>query len=53
MTCMAQTQGLFEKHMKDYEPADPMYETYVDKKGKTRRRKVRVRFTFATGVQWR
>lgn len=27
--------------MKNYEPADPLYETYVDNKGKTRRRKVR------------
>jgi len=31
--------GIFEKHLKNYEPADPLYETYVDKKGKTKRRK--------------
>jgi len=30
---------VFEKHMKNYEPADPLYEEYVDNKGKTRRRK--------------
>ena len=32
---------LFERHLKDYEPADPLYETYTDKKGRERRRKVR------------
>jgi len=31
--------GLFEKHMKNYEPADPLYETYTDNKGKLKRRK--------------
>lgn len=31
---------LFEKHLAQYAPADPLYETYVDKRGKTKRRKV-------------
>ncbi|KAF8589011.1 hypothetical protein K439DRAFT_1658158 [Ramaria rubella] len=31
--------SLFEKHMKNYEPADPLYETYTDKKGKLKKRK--------------
>ncbi|KAK7690994.1 hypothetical protein QCA50_006097 [Cerrena zonata] len=30
---------LFEKHIDQYTPADPLYETYTDKKGKERRRK--------------
>lgn len=30
---------LFKKHLRNYEPADPMYETYVDKKGRTKRRR--------------
>jgi len=30
---------LFEKHLKNYEPADPLYETYTDNKGRTKRRK--------------
>lgn len=32
---------LFEKHLKEYEPVDPLYETYTDKKGRQKRRKVR------------
>ncbi len=34
---------LFTKHLSQYQPADPLYETYVDKKGRERRRKVRTR----------
>jgi hypothetical protein len=34
-------KGLFEQHLNNYQPADPLYEEYVDKKGRTRRRKVR------------
>ncbi|GJJ13614.1 hypothetical protein Clacol_007870 [Clathrus columnatus] len=30
---------LFKQHLKDYEPADPLYETYVDNKGRTKRRR--------------
>ncbi|KAI0714262.1 hypothetical protein C8T65DRAFT_644462 [Cerioporus squamosus] len=30
---------LFERNLKDYEPQDPLYETYTDKKGRQRRRK--------------
>ncbi|KAL7279178.1 hypothetical protein ACG7TL_007018 [Trametes sanguinea] len=30
---------LFESNLKQYQPADPMYETYVDKKGRQRRRR--------------
>jgi len=30
---------LFQKHMKNYEPVDPLYEEYIDSKGRTRRRK--------------
>ena len=32
---------LFQKNLAEYTPADPLYETYVDKKGRERRRKVR------------
>ncbi|KIJ22640.1 hypothetical protein M422DRAFT_276535 [Sphaerobolus stellatus SS14] len=31
--------GYVEQQLKGYEPEDPLYETYVDKKGKTKRRK--------------
>ncbi len=31
---------LFERNLKDYAPQDPLYETYTDKKGRQRRRKV-------------
>lgn len=43
-TTLLQKSGLkvFEQHMRQYEPADPVYETYTDKKGKQRRRRVRV-----------
>ncbi|KIK67823.1 hypothetical protein GYMLUDRAFT_36602 [Collybiopsis luxurians FD-317 M1] len=30
---------LFEKHLEQYAPSDPMYEYYTDKKGKQRRRR--------------
>ncbi|KAI0649144.1 hypothetical protein C8Q79DRAFT_949039 [Trametes meyenii] len=30
---------LFERNLEQYQPADPMYETYVDKKGRQRRRR--------------
>ncbi|KAI0775238.1 hypothetical protein BD413DRAFT_611564 [Trametes elegans] len=30
---------LFERNLQQYQPADPLYETYVDKKGRQRRRK--------------
>jgi len=30
---------LFQKHIKQYEPVDPMYETYVDNRGRTKRRR--------------
>ncbi|KAI0359904.1 hypothetical protein OH77DRAFT_1446590 [Trametes cingulata] len=30
---------LFERNLEQYQPADPMYETYVDKKGRERRRR--------------
>ena len=32
---------LFEKHLQQYEPVDPLYETYADENGRQRRRKVR------------
>jgi hypothetical protein len=31
---------LFEHHMEQYAPPDPMYEFYTDEKGKKRKRKV-------------
>jgi hypothetical protein len=31
---------LFEKHLQNYEPRDPVYETYVDKKGREKKRRV-------------
>ena len=33
---------VFERNLKQYEPADPLYETYTDKKGRQRRRKVHI-----------
>ncbi|KAL5503767.1 hypothetical protein ACEPAH_7838 [Sanghuangporus vaninii] len=30
---------IFEKHLKQYEPADPVWETWVDENGKTHKRK--------------
>ncbi|KAI8980160.1 hypothetical protein BD414DRAFT_493831 [Trametes punicea] len=30
---------LFERNLEQYQPADPLYETYVDKKGRQRRRR--------------
>ncbi|KAI0051043.1 hypothetical protein FA95DRAFT_1461976, partial [Auriscalpium vulgare] len=32
-------RGLFAKHIAQYQPQDPLYETYVDSKGRSRRRK--------------
>ena len=32
---------VFERNLKHYQPADPLYETYTDKKDRERRRKVR------------
>jgi hypothetical protein len=42
MESFAQKAGLklFAKHLDQYKPADPLYETYTDKKGRTKRRKV-------------
>ncbi|THV01918.1 hypothetical protein K435DRAFT_654506 [Dendrothele bispora CBS 962.96] len=31
--------ALFERHLEQYAPADPMYETYTDNKGKQKRRR--------------
>lgn len=31
---------IFAKNLENYTPVDPLYETYTDKKGKQRRRKV-------------
>lgn len=31
---------LFEKHLEQYAPADPLYEYYTNAKGKKKRRKV-------------
>ncbi|KZO96572.1 hypothetical protein CALVIDRAFT_480969 [Calocera viscosa TUFC12733] len=38
---LAQRYGvsIFKKHIAQYEPVDPMYESYVDQKGRTRRRR--------------
>lgn len=33
---------LFAHHLEHYTPADPLYEEYVDKRGRTKRRKVRL-----------
>ena len=41
---------LFEQHLRQYEPADPVYETYIDNKGKERRRKVG--FSFILWSVW-
>lgn len=41
-TYVAKKAGLklFEKHLQRYEPANPLYETYTDKNGRQKRRKV-------------
>ena len=41
-TAVFQKAGLklFAQHMKQYEPTDPVYEEYIDKKGRKRQRKV-------------
>ena len=41
-TLIAKKTGLkiFEKHLRQYEPTDPLYETYADENGRQRRRKV-------------
>ena len=31
---------LFEQHLQQYAPADPLYETYTNERGKQKRRKV-------------
>jgi hypothetical protein len=31
---------LFEKHLGEYAPADPLYEFYTDERGRKKRRKV-------------
>ena len=43
---LAQKAGLklFEQHVNKYSPEDPVYETYIDKNGKERKRKVCVTF---------
>ena len=33
---------LFARHLEHYTPEDPLYEEYVDKRGRTKRRKVRL-----------
>jgi hypothetical protein len=42
MTSLLETAGrkLFAAHIEQYAPADPLYEYYVDKKGRKKRRKV-------------
>ena len=37
----AASRKVFERNLQNYEPKDPLYETYVDSKGRERRRKVR------------
>jgi len=41
MSALAKKAGLklFEKHLKQYEPVDPLYEAYTDDNGRQRRRK--------------
>jgi hypothetical protein len=43
MTSFAEktSKKLFEKHIQQYAPADPLYENYTDRKGRQKRRKVR------------
>lgn len=35
---------LFAKHLEKYTPEDPLYEFYINKKGKQKRRKVKCPF---------
>jgi len=39
--------ALFERHLEQYAPADPMYETYTDSKGKQKRRRVCLNYVLA------
>ena len=43
MTSYAKKAALkvLDKHLVEYQPADPLYETYTNHKGRERRRKVR------------
>ena len=41
---------LFQKNLQQYQPADPLYETYIDKKGRERRRKVSAHLLYGWGV---
>ena len=42
MSFLVQRTGkkLFEQHLDQYTPKDPLYESYTDKNGKSKRRKV-------------
>ncbi|KAJ2922851.1 hypothetical protein H1R20_g14236, partial [Candolleomyces eurysporus] len=40
---------LFENHLENYAPADPLYEFYTDEQGRQKRRKACHHFTFLTG----
>jgi hypothetical protein len=53
MTSLVQKAGtkLFEKHIQQYAPVDPLYETYTDKKGRTKRRKVITSLTITETTQ--
>ena len=48
----AKTAGLklFEEHLQRYKPADPLYETYRDDRGREKRRKVRYTGRFHTHI---
>ena len=50
-TSVAKVAGktIFGKHLKRYEPVDPLYETYTDNNGRQRRRKVRAILSPHTG----
>jgi hypothetical protein len=43
-SALAQKAGLklFQQHVQQYAPVDPLYETYTDANGKQHRRKVRL-----------
>ena len=43
---------LFEKHLANYEPADPVYETYTDDNGRQKRRKVRPSYRRIAGLHY-
>ncbi|KZV86917.1 hypothetical protein EXIGLDRAFT_724346 [Exidia glandulosa HHB12029] len=44
-------KGVFAKHLENYQPQDPLYETYTDSAGRQKRRKVRRAHPYALSTR--